>query len=426
MSGVLSAVAVPTRSLEAARFEAVYRAHIDFVWRNVQRLGIPEGHAEDVVQAVLLVVFRRLDAFEGRSSLKTWIYEIVVRVVRDHRRTLRRKSPYAVGAGPLDPAALPAPSEQRPDALADRAEAARIVRELLDQLDDAKREVFVLAELEQLTLGEIAEVLHERPGTIASRLRAARALRGGRETTAPVRRVDAATHPARKPGHGDRAHGIDCASSERDVRWPLEVVRLPRGRGSKLRGARRDGSACRFPSSSALLAFRRRRSPRRRGRPGDDTANDDGAHDDTARDDGAHDDDAHVGRRTPHAGSDEPVVPPVSSVEADLSGVTSPQLSRTAAPRPARAVRPPPIPRTPDALAAEARLVASAQAALDAREPARAFALLDERDRRFPSGLLNPETDALRVDALCATGRLEEARAAAIRSGIARVCAAGP
>ncbi len=162
------------RPLTQARFDAVYEAHIDFVWRNVRRLGVPDGAADDVVQAILLVIFRQIDGFEGRSSMKTWVYEIISRVVRDYWRTQRRKSPRA-GNHPVDPASLEAPANERPDALADRADAARIVRELLDELDDDQREVFVLAELEQLTLREIAEALHERPGTIASRLRAARA-----------------------------------------------------------------------------------------------------------------------------------------------------------------------------------------------------------------------------------------------------------
>jgi RNA polymerase sigma-70 factor (ECF subfamily) len=162
-------------ALSQARFDAVYDEHIEFVWRSVRRLGVPEAATDDVVQSVLLVVFRRLDAFEGRSSVKTWVYKIVVRVVRDYRRTMRRKSPHLSGGEPVDPALLAAPAEERPDAVADRADAARVVRELLDELDDDRREVFVLAELEQLTLREIAEVLRERPGTIASRLRAARA-----------------------------------------------------------------------------------------------------------------------------------------------------------------------------------------------------------------------------------------------------------
>ena len=162
--------------LTAARFDAVYEAHVDYVWRNARRLGVDDSATDDVVQQVFLVVFRRLHDFEGRSSLKTWIYEVLVRVVREHRRTLRRRSPPRLaGDEPVDPATLTAPAHERPDHQADRAAAARLVRELLDQLDDDKREVFALAELEGLTLREIAEILREPPGTIASRLRAARA-----------------------------------------------------------------------------------------------------------------------------------------------------------------------------------------------------------------------------------------------------------
>ncbi len=71
--------------------------------------------------------------------------------------------------------------------------------------------------------------------------------------------------------------------------------------------------------------------------------------------------------------------------------------------------------RSEDALAAEARLLGAVQSALDSGDGARALALLDEHDGRFPAGVLNPESGALRVQALCAAGRVEEARAAAAR-----------
>jgi RNA polymerase sigma-70 factor (ECF subfamily) len=174
-STAIGAAVPASTALTASRFNAVYEANVEFVWRNARRLGVDDGATDDVVQSVFLVVFRRLDDFEGRSSLKTWIYEVLVRVVRDYRRTLRRKSPpRPAGVDAVDPATLSAPAEDRPDRLADRAAAARLVRDLLDQLDDDKREVFALAELEGLTLREIAEILREPAGTIASRLRAAR------------------------------------------------------------------------------------------------------------------------------------------------------------------------------------------------------------------------------------------------------------
>lgn len=155
-----------------ADFETIYREHFRFVWRTVRRLGIEGAQVDDVVQEVFVVVHRRLDDFEGRSTAKTWLYGIVRRVVADHRRTLRRKP---LGTAPegeaMDAASAP---EDGPEASAEQAERVRLLHRLLSQLDEAKREVFILAELEGLTLAEIAEALGVNANTVASRLRAAR------------------------------------------------------------------------------------------------------------------------------------------------------------------------------------------------------------------------------------------------------------
>jgi len=70
---------------------AIYRSHGAFVWRNLRRLGIPENMVEDVLQDVFMVVHRRLPEFAGRSSLKTWLFGIVLRVVKTHRRSQKRR-----------------------------------------------------------------------------------------------------------------------------------------------------------------------------------------------------------------------------------------------------------------------------------------------------------------------------------------------
>lgn len=157
-----------------ADFDALYREHFRFVWRTVRRLGLQGAAIDDVVQEVFVVVHRRLDTFEERASAKTWLYGIVRRVVADHRRTLRRKPNRGAGApqGPeLDTMAA---EGQGPEACAEQAERVRLLHRLLGELDEDKREVFVLSELEGLTLAEIAQALDGNPNTIASRLRAAR------------------------------------------------------------------------------------------------------------------------------------------------------------------------------------------------------------------------------------------------------------
>ncbi|MBI2394331.1 MAG: RNA polymerase sigma factor [Deltaproteobacteria bacterium] len=176
-------------------FVEIYDAHVEFVYRSVRRLGVDAASVEDVVQEIFLVVHRRLVDFEGRSSLKTWVFAIALRVVRDHRRTVRRKRLDARADG----AELERLVDDRPapcEAL-ERVEAARMLDGLLAQLDDDRREVFVLAELEGMSVPEIAEITGVNPNTIHSRLRAAR-----REFEAGVARIR-----ARMAFHERRAHG---------------------------------------------------------------------------------------------------------------------------------------------------------------------------------------------------------------------------
>lgn len=172
-------------------FEKVYEAHFDFVWRSARRLGVSEAAVDDVVQDVFIVVHRRLGEFEGRSSLKTWVFGILLRVVSDHRRTLRRKG----GLAPLpDEDVLHGGSEGPAEAL-EKQQAARLVHALLEELDDDKRTVFVLAELEELPAPEIAEMLAVPVNTVYSRLRAAR----------DAFEKALARHRAREAGEGARA-----------------------------------------------------------------------------------------------------------------------------------------------------------------------------------------------------------------------------
>lgn len=156
---------------EVPSLEAIYDAHFDFVWRSARRMGVAEAAVDDVVQEVFLVAHRRLTDFEGRSSIKTWLFGILLRVVADHRRRDRRKG----GLAPLPEALAADADESCPAEQAQRRDRVRLLHSLLEQLDDEKRAVFVLAELEQLTAPEIAEALGGiKLNTVYSRLRVAR------------------------------------------------------------------------------------------------------------------------------------------------------------------------------------------------------------------------------------------------------------
>ena len=155
-------------------FETAYQENLKFIWRAARRLGIDPGDTDDVVQEVFVVAHRRLPEFEGRAQVKTWLLKILVRVVRQYFRTQLRKPGHRPSPSLDDLDGLRDSQTRGPAEAAERKDAVRILDCLLDRLDCEKREVFVLAEVEQLSAVEIAEVLGANLNTIYSRLRAAR------------------------------------------------------------------------------------------------------------------------------------------------------------------------------------------------------------------------------------------------------------
>lgn len=168
-----SAPASRVAAIARPGLEALYDQHFAFVWRSVKRLGVAESGIDDAVQDVFLVAHRRFGAFEGRSSLRTWLFAIARRVARDHRRTARRKTDSLVPEADAE-AQLADPRAPSPLDSATRAEAVRLLQAILDELPEERREVFILAELEQMTAPEIAEALGANLNTVYTRLRAAR------------------------------------------------------------------------------------------------------------------------------------------------------------------------------------------------------------------------------------------------------------
>jgi RNA polymerase sigma-70 factor (ECF subfamily) len=156
--------------VEALDGASVFDQLAVFVWRSLRRLGVPERSVDDAVQDVFIVVHRRLAEFEGRSSLRSWLFGIARRVAHDHRRRIGRKE-----RGEELPEVLADPHGTTPAGEVERAQAVRVLHEILASLDDDKREVFILAELEQMTAPEIAAAIGINLNTAYSRLRAARA-----------------------------------------------------------------------------------------------------------------------------------------------------------------------------------------------------------------------------------------------------------
>lgn len=160
---------------DALSFEQVYREHFAFVWRNLRRVGVTQSALDDAAQDVFIVVHRRLGELGGARLVKPWLSAILIRVAADYRRKARRRDDptrsesdgpgFETVADPRGPSPLQS---------AEEADNLRLLHRVLDDLDQAKREVFVLAELEQLSSPEIAEALGLPTNTVYSRLRNAR------------------------------------------------------------------------------------------------------------------------------------------------------------------------------------------------------------------------------------------------------------
>lgn len=149
----------------APTFDDVYAANFAFVWRVLRTFGVPAASLEDAAQDVFVVVHRRLPEFEGRSAITTWLFAIARRVAGAYRRK---------DNGRTEPLADDPVGATDTFAAFSRAQAAATVMAILDTMDEDKRIVFALVELEQLSVPEVARMLDLNLNTAYSRLRLAR------------------------------------------------------------------------------------------------------------------------------------------------------------------------------------------------------------------------------------------------------------
>lgn len=169
-------------------FHALYREHFDFVYRNLRRMGVPDSAVDDALQDVYLVVLRHVDSYRHGTHARAWLFAIAMRVAGNYRRALRRRGVLSTFVDDQ-----PDPRRLDPFDLTAHAQAGRILQAFLDRLDDERRAVFVLSELEQMSAPEIARVLSANVNTVYSRLRAARA---------DLERMLAARHRSQGGKHG--------------------------------------------------------------------------------------------------------------------------------------------------------------------------------------------------------------------------------
>lgn len=150
----------------AKPFRLIFRTHVSRVWRTLRFVGIPEADLPDVSQEVFITVFRRYEQYDSdRGSFAAWLSGICIRTAANHRRKLARRREQAEVEAHIGPA--------QPDELR-RRELREALGHALLQLDDKKRDVFVLCEIEQLTMKEVAVAVDCPLQTAYARLYSAR------------------------------------------------------------------------------------------------------------------------------------------------------------------------------------------------------------------------------------------------------------
>ena len=153
----------------ANEFDAIYGSEFSYVWNVLRRLGVQPKDLEDVVHDVFVAVYRHLPDYDRARPIRPWITGIAYRVAANHRR----KAPYHREMVGQD---VPDIQDERPlqDAVAQDRQALALVHSAMEVLDENRRTVFVLHDLEGHSIPDIAVILQVPINTLYTRLRLAR------------------------------------------------------------------------------------------------------------------------------------------------------------------------------------------------------------------------------------------------------------
>jgi RNA polymerase sigma-70 factor, ECF subfamily len=148
----------------------LFTEHVRFVWRILASHGVPSRELDDATQEVFLVAHRReLDWAPEQVPARAWLHAIAVRVAANHRRlAYHRHQPAGDGLEPPDR------GQGMPDEVLERMRLLERLDQVLEGLDEKKRQVFVLYEIEELSMQEVADVVGCPIKTAYARLYAAR------------------------------------------------------------------------------------------------------------------------------------------------------------------------------------------------------------------------------------------------------------
>lgn len=374
----------------APEFSSLYREYFGFAWASLRRLGVSAATIDDAAQDLWVTVHRRLESLDPAASVKAWLFGIARRVASQHRRTEQRHRRKL--------AAYSVANVRRSAEPMKRGEAALTMERFLETLDETKRVAFVLSEVEGWSAPEIARVVGTSPNTVYSRVRLARKqlrkhLGESEGELSPSACVDAVRRSTQAPpGAAKRC-------------W---VALAPKLAGTGVAAATASGGALaklKFVGLGVLLGGF--------GVAGLDAALPEPTPPEPTP--------AIVAAAPTPEPSPTPKAPaPTAQPTGPIHDATPPEPADAPAPmKPAPAHHPEPAEPSPsphddaDLLARETKLLTEAKRQLAGGDPLGALAQIREHATQHPNSKLSDIRNVLEVEATCARGQREQAKALA-------------
>ena len=160
--------------------ELVFREYAPRIYNLARRMLGNDADAEDVTQDVLLQVVRKLDTFRGDAQIATWLHRVTVNAALAHRQKRANRQRREGGDASEDALETAAPEtavkrwKEAPDDPVLAAEQAAIIEKAINELPEQFRDVYLLADVEELPNAEIGEMLGLSVAAVKSRLHRAR------------------------------------------------------------------------------------------------------------------------------------------------------------------------------------------------------------------------------------------------------------
>lgn len=152
----------------APHLRTIFDEQFTYVWNSLRRLGVREADLEDLAQDVFVQVQRSISTYEPSRAIRPWLFGFARHLASDYRRSARyRTEVLHAEVQAVDPSAAA-------DELVTKGENRALLLEALGALDDDRRDVFILHEIDEVTVPDLADALHIPLNTAYSRLRLAR------------------------------------------------------------------------------------------------------------------------------------------------------------------------------------------------------------------------------------------------------------